>query len=218
MDEWLFLPEQNKNWVTLVLGFNFILFVLIKVRFEQQFFSFIRLIDTPMYFNIYGEKKFISQGFTYVSGLFSLINLVLLLCFLIQPFTQTPSFNLFLILLISIGAVLILRQSILLFLGLLLDLNGFVNQYQFRNLTYLFRLSILLFIGIIVYYYSFNQSAFFLQGVSITLIFIYFLVQLIVIKQLINIINKGGLYFILYLCVLKISPWIILIRGLKQIL
>ena len=137
MDEWLFLPEQNKNWVTLVLGFNFILFVLIKVRFEQQFFSFIRLIDTPMYFNIYGEKKFISQGFTYVSGLFSLINLVLLLCFLIQPFTQTPSFNLFLILLISIGAVLILRQSILLFLGFLLDLNGFVNQYQFRNLTYL---------------------------------------------------------------------------------
>jgi hypothetical protein len=171
-----------------------------------------------MYFNIYGEKKFISQGFTYVSGLFSLINLVLLLFFLIQPFTQTPSFNLFLILLISIGAVLILRQSILFFLGLLLDLNGFVNQYQFRNLTYLFRLSILLFIGIIVYYYSFNQSAFFLQGVSITLIFIYFLVQLIVIKQLINIINKGGLYFILYLCVLKISPWIILIKGLKQIL
>lgn len=218
MDEWLLLPENTKNWVTLILVGNFLLFVFIKIRFKQQFSSFIRLIDTPMYFNIYGEKKFVNQGFVHLSGGFSLITISLLLSFLIHPHTATPPLRVFLILALSVAVILVVRQLFLLLLGYLLDLNNVINQYQFRNLTYLFRLSIILFAGIIFYCYSFEQSDLFLKGLFISILIIYCISQLMVIYQLINTINKGGLYFILYLCVLKISPWTILIIGLKQIL
>lgn len=218
MDEWLVLPENTKNWVTLVLGLNFLLFVFIKVRFEQQFFSFIRLIDTPMYFNIYGGKTFTTQGFVYLSGVFFLSNSSLFISFLIRPHTTMPPLRVFLLLFLSIGAILVFRQLFLGFMGYLLDLKTSINHYQFRNLTYLFRLSILLFIGIIFYCYHFAHSEVFLEGLLIMIAGLYCLTQGMVIYQLISKLNQGGLYFILYLCVLKISPWALLIMGLKQIL
>ena len=76
------------------------------------------------------------------------------------------------------------------------------------------RLSI--FMGLILYYYTFELSPIFFEVFALISGFLYVLYHLLVVKQLFSIINQGGLYFILYLCTLKLSPWILLINGLKQ--
>jgi len=63
-------------------------------------------------------------------------------------------------------------------------------------------------LGLILYYYTFELSPIFFEVFALISGFLYVLYHLLVVKQLFSIINQGGLYFILYLCTLKLSPWI----------
>ena len=217
MKEWVLIASGNSDWMTYVMTINFLLFVFCKWRYQPQFFSFLRVIDTPLYFNNYAERPIYSQGFVLLSVLFSLINISLFICFYLSK-NQYASleFNLFAIILFGICATIALRQIILTVLSYFLELQHFINQYQFRTSTYLFRLNIFIFMGLILYYYTFELSPIFFEVFALISGFLYVLYHLLVVKQLFSIINQGGLYFILYLCTLKLSPWILLINGLKQ--
>ena len=81
MEEWVLIPSGNSDWMTYVIMVNFLLFVFCKWRYQQQFYSFLRVIDTPLYFNNYAERAIYSQGFILLSVLFSLINISLFICF-----------------------------------------------------------------------------------------------------------------------------------------
>ena len=48
--------------------------------------------------------------------------------------------------------MVVLRQIILVGLGFFIDLNSFINQYQFRQATYLFRLSFLAYMSLVFYH------------------------------------------------------------------
>jgi len=148
--------------------------------------------------------------------LFSLINISLFICFYLSKNQYALlEFNLFMIIFFGICGTIVLRQIILTLLSYFLELQHFINQYQFRTSTYLFRLNIFVFIGLVLYYYTFNLSPVFLESFTLISGILYIFYHLLVVKQLFSIINQGGLYFILYLCTLKLSPWILLINGLK---
>lgn len=216
MEEWVLIPSENSDWMTYVIMVNFLLFVFCKWRYQQQFYSFLRVIDTPLYFNNYAERPIYSQGFILLSVLFSLINISLFICFYLSKNQYaTLDFNLFALIFFGIFGTIVLRQIVMTALSYFLELQHFVNQYQFRTTTYLFRLNIFIFMGLVLYYYTFDSSPVFLELFVITSGILYVLYHLLVVKQLFHIINQGGLYFILYVCTLKLSPWILLINGLK---
>ena len=219
MEEWLPIPTQNTDWITLVLGANFLLFVFIKWRFEVQFFSFLRLIDTAVYFNNYANSPSILSGFVNFSSLFSLTTLSVFVVFFLHSFHGFElEFSTFLTFFLCALALLILRAIAIHLLGYILEVRSFIDQYQFRSITYVFRLCTLLFLGIVFYHYWLNDSFVFFKGMLYGGLVIYLVTQLMIIQQLINTIKDGGLYFILYLCTLKTSPWIILYIGVKRIL
>jgi hypothetical protein len=216
MEEWALIPSGNSDWITYVIMVNFLLFVFCKWRYQLQFFSFLRVIDTPLYFTNYEERPIYSQGFILLSVLFSLINISLFICFYLSKNQYALlEFNLFAIIFFGICGTIVLRQIILTLLSYFLELQHFINQYQFRTSTYLFRLNIFVFIGLVLYFYTFNLSPVFLESFTLISGVLYISYHFLVVKQLFSIINQGGLYFILYLCTLKLSPWIILINGLK---
>lgn len=216
MEEWVLIPKGNSDWMTYVMMVNFLLFVFCKWRFQLRFFSFLRVIDTPLYFNNYSERPIYSQGFILLSVLFSLINISLFICFYLSKNQYAPlEFNFFAIIFLGICGTIVLRQIILTVLSYFFELQHFINQYQFRTSTYLFRLNIFMFIGLVLYYFTFDLSPAFLESFAIISGVIYLGYHLLVIKQLFSIINQDGLYFILYLCTFKMSPWILLINGLK---
>lgn len=218
MDEWLPIPTQNTDWITLVLGVNFLLFVFIKWRFEVQFFSFLRLIDTAVYFNNYAANTSVLNGFVNSSILFSTITLSIFAVFFLHTFYDYPlEFSVFVTLFLCTLLMLLLRAVVIYLLSHLLKVRSFVDQYQFRSITYVFRLSTLLFLGVIFYHYWFDHSFLFFQGLMYVCVLGYLASQLMIIHQLFSTINEGGLYFILYLCTLKTSPWIILYLGVKRI-
>ena len=219
MNEWTLLTLNNNDWMAYVMGFNFLLFVLCKQRFSQQFFSFFRVIDTPLYFSSYGERFILQQGFVLCSIVFSIINTSLLLGYFLTHYTnQIFDLRTFAFLFGGISIVVILRQLILLALGFFIDLNSFINQYQFRQATYLFRLSFLCYVSLVFYHFSFAHAPLFFDLILFTVVGLYLLYHFMIYRQLFNVLNKGGIYFILYLCTLKLSPWILLFEGLNNLL
>lgn len=217
MEEWTLISHSNDTWITLVLGFNFLLFVFTKWRFEETFFSFFRLIDRSTHFNNYAEKSLLKQGFIFCLSFFSIANISLLGTSIMAHYGVVDyDFFSFLFIFSSTFTVIILRHCFQLILGNLLGLEDFLHQFQFRNSTYLFRLSVLLYLGLIFNQYTPQFSNIFLNGFLVLMLTTYLITQLLVIKDFFSTINRGGLYFILYLCTLKLSPWILLFGGLKK--
>ncbi|MGB1448564.1 MAG: DUF4271 domain-containing protein [Flavobacteriaceae bacterium] len=216
MEEWTLISSGGTDWLTYVFTFNFLLFVFCKWRYQQQFFSFFRVIDTPLYFNSYGDRPIHQQGFMVLSIVFSLINLSLITGFYLAEYQSIAfDFRLFISLLLGISGIVVLRQIAVMIAGYFFQILPFIQQYQFRITTYFFRLNILIFVGLILYQYTFSFSSIFYASFALVTLLLYLLYHLLVIKQLFSTINQGGLYFILYLCTLKLSPWILLINGLK---
>ena len=196
MEEWVLISSGNSDWMTYIMMVNFLLFVFCKWCYQSQFFSFLRVIDTPLYFNNYAERPIYSQGFILLSVLFSVINISLFICFYLSKNQYAPlEFNLFAIIFLGICGTIVLRQIILTVLSYFFELQHFINQYQFRTSTYLFRLNIFIFLGLILYYYTFDLSPVFLEYFALISGILYVFYHLIVVRQLFSIINQGGIIF-----------------------
>lgn len=219
MEKWELISSPNSDWLTYLFGINFLLFVFCKQRFNQQFFSFLRVIDTPLYFASYGERFVLQQGFIVLTVIFSIVNVALFFGFLLAHYTATLfNFYTFLILFGGISLVVLIRQIILMILSYFFKIHHLVNQYQFRNATYLFRLSFLLYTGLIFFHFSFNYSPLFLEVLLYVVFLLYILYNVMIYRQFFKVIKEEGLYFILYLCSLKLSPWILLFKELNDLL
>lgn len=216
MSEWMIYNQENNDWVTLLLFFNFLLFVSLKTLYTTQFYSFIRLFGSQLFINNFGDKPILTQGFNFLMGFFTLLNISLFLTLVLSNFGYVH-FQLysFLIIFFGISGVCFLRVVIVQFFGLLIKEHFMINNYQFRQFTYLNWWGLFLYIGLIIYCYSWSSLIFY-QSFLILALGLYLFFQFLVIWQLFKPINKSGLYFILYLCTLKLSPWILLLNGLNH--
>ncbi len=184
---------------------------------NKPFFSFFRFIDRSTHFNNYAEKSLLKQGFIFCLAFFSLSNISLLGTSILGYYGIIDyNFSSFVLVFLSTFGIIFLRHLFQLILANLLQLEGFIYQFQFRNSTYIFRLSVLLYIGLVFNQYIPLFSNLFFNGFLVLMLTSYLLTQLLVIKEFFSTINRGGLYFILYLCTLKLSPWILLFGGLKK--
>ncbi len=74
MEDWILRNIDQQDWLSLVLLFNFFLLVTLKLMYGNQFHYFIRIIDSALYFKIYGKDKLRLQSFTILGTVFLLVN------------------------------------------------------------------------------------------------------------------------------------------------
>ena len=116
--------------------------------------------------------------------------------------------------LLSIGFLSYLLNSIL---GQILAVKRETLAYIFNNLRFLFRLSIFIFIILVIHYYYFFDTFIFLSTTSLCLFIFYFLYSIVIIYKFLRNLDKGKLYFILYVCTLKITPWVFMYWFINNI-
>ena len=102
-------------------------------------------------------------------------------------------------------------------LGGILAVKRETLVYSFINLRFLFRISIFIFIILVIHYYYFFDTFIFLNTTSFCVFVFYFLYSIIIIYKFLRNLEKGKLYFILYLCTLKITPWVFIYWVIKNI-
>ena len=216
--DWILLNKIHQDWISILMFSNLMLLSLIKWRYNRKFTSFFKSIDPSVYFNNYGNNFFFNRYFGASILVFSIVNISLCLVFVLNSFNLIEldiiSFIIFFSFLLLIGFFSYLINSIL---GGILAVKRETLVYSFINLRFLFRISIFIFIILVIHYYYFFDTSIFLNTTSFCVFVFYFLYSIIIIYKFLRNLEKGKLYFILYLCTLKITPWVFIYWVIKNI-
>ena len=216
--DWILLNKVHQDWISILIFSNLMLLSYIKWRYDRKFTSFFKSIDPSVYFNNYGNNFFFNRFFGASILVFSIANISLYLIFILNSLDLIElnfiSFLIFFSFLLLIGFLSYLINSIL---GQILAVKREALAYIFNNLRFLFRLSILIFIILVIHYYYFFDTFIFLSTTSLCLFIFYFLNSIVIIYKFLRNLDKGKLYFILYLCTLKITPWVFMYWFINNI-
>ena len=216
--DWIILNNFHRDWVSILIFSNLLLLSYSKWRYDRKFTSFFKSIDPSVYFNNYGNNFFFNRSFGISILIFSLVNVTLFLIFILDSFNLIKMILFeFLILfsfLLSMGFVSYFTCS---FLGDVLKVRRQTLTYSFNNLRFLFRISIFIFIFLTVHHFYFFNTFLFLKTTFFCVLMIYCLFSIVIIYNFLGDLKKGRFYFILYLCVLKITPWVFIYWFIKNI-
>ena len=116
--------------------------------------------------------------------------------------------------LVSIGFLSYLINS---FLGNLLSVKKEALVFSFNNFRFLFRISTFIFVILFVHQSYFLKNFLFLRVIFFSVIIFYYLYGIVIAIKFLGNINNGKFYFILYLCILKITPWVFIYWFINNI-
>ena len=216
--DWILLNKVHQDWISILIFSNLTLLSFIKWRYDRKFTSFFKSIDPSVYFNNYGNNFFFNRFFGASILVFSIANISLCLIFILNSLDLIElniiSFLIFFSFLLLIGFLSYFINSIL---GQILAVKKETLAYIFNNLRFLFRLSIFIFVILVIHYYYFFDTFIFLSTTSLCIFLFYFLYSIVIIYKFLKNLDKGKLYFILYLCTLKITPWVFMYWFINNI-
>ena len=218
MMDWIVLNKFRIDWVSILIFLNLILLSYTKWKYNRKFTSFFKSIDPSVYFNNYGNNFFFSRLFGINILVFSLVNISLILIFVLNSFGLIKvvffEFSILFLFLIFIGFLSYILCS---FLGAILGVKRETLAYVFNNLRFLFRISIFVYAILIVHHFYFFNTFQFLKISFFCVLFLYYLFSIIIVYRFLEKLNRGKFYLILYLCTLKVTPWVFIYWFIKYI-
>lgn len=206
---------ENLDWVTLILVGCLLCYSLAKYLYPKRFQEFTLLPVTNKYFLVLGKGDEIQHPFNILLFIPQVL-LVSLFAFLVLKSTQENVLESPLLLFIQLctGYTVFVLSKFMIekLIGTIFNFETISNKYLYQKLSYRNLLAVFFFVGNLLFYYILEPSLLALLifigiiGVlnGITLFYSYKTNSAVIFKQL--------LYFILYLCALEISPYIILYK------
>ncbi len=206
---------ENLDWVTLILVGCLLCYSLAKQLYPKRFQEFTMLPVTNKYFLVLGKGNEIQHPFNILLFIPQVL-LVSLFGFLILKVSQGSAFESPLLVFVQICtgyAVFVLSKFMIeKLIGTIFNFEVLTNKYLYQKLSYRNLLAVLFFVGNLLFYFVLEPTTpallIFIGIIAllngITLFYSY--------KTNRSIIFKELFYFILYLCTLEISPYIILYK------
>lgn len=200
---------ESLDWVTLILVGCFIAITISKQFYPKRFEEFIMLPLTNKYFSIQGKNDLIVHPFNLLLFV-SHISVVSLFIFL---FFKEKAINhpwLFVQILTGYTVFILIKMSIEKIVSVIFSIENMINQYIYLKISYKNFLALLLFLGNILFYYLIEPSKLILIIFGLSIILLNIISLIISYKTYKKKILNNFFYFMLYLCALEISPFIIL--------
>jgi len=207
------IPISN-DWITIVLLAIISLLIYNKIRYSVRFQDLRSLLynnsyisnyakSTPLVFNSFNIIFIVIFAVTFSLLLFIGINLT-------GVMSNRTSKGLFLLIISYVFSYIIIRSIIGFLLAVLFEKEKEQQYYTFIKISYLSNFSLFMLPLLVINFYinSVLFSKFLMIAAILLLLFYYFL-------QIKNNIRFGFskiFYFILYLCALEISPFIIIYK------
>lgn len=207
---------SSDTWlISLVVGCLFLLAVA-AYAFQESFRSFVQLPLSNRYFIVAGKQKNSTHPFTLILFAIGLIGLALFCTLMLNTFNPGFALNAmsFLQVLAAVFGFFGVKFLIERLLGIVFKLETLINGYVFEKLTFLNLISLGLLGASVICVFAFDRnpwvlyisSALALTGYVIGLIYSY--------KSNEKVIFRNFFYFILYLCALEISPFLLMYKAL----
>lgn len=205
----------SQDWITLLLLGCIIITTAVKIIYPIRFQEYLKLPLSNKYFFVYGKNDPIYHPFNVLLFIPQAIGVSLLVYKIItwqNPLMGVENSYLYLKILMSFVGFVILKIILEKTIGLVFNIEHIIHQYVYQKLSYRNLMSVLflIFLFIVTFITSINKD----------LILVFCLVSLVVnaialfhsYKTNGKLIITNFFYFILYLCALEISPYIILYK------
>ena len=204
--------------LTLIILLVLLLLVLAKKMFQSRFEDFVSLVTSGKFMVIKSREHKALFGFNILMLIIHILSISLFLFILYRTFVPSNIENAGLILLRIITGYsffVLLKIFVEKIIANVFDIDDYIDQYLFQKHTYRNFISIMLFPVSIFLVYTDN-----LNKVLLYIILGLFFTAMILTFVRIIIKNEGQVtnywfYFILYLCALEITPYIILYKLIK---
>ena len=203
---------ESLDWVTLIMVGCIVVIAILKVIYPKRFEDFIRLPVSNNYFLAKGKSEELRHPFSILLFLIQLISISLFVyLFFLEKGKATVL--LFFQILSAVFIFIIVKTSIEKMIGAVFSIKNVIDQYIYEKLTYRNFISLLLIIANLIFYFSVKPD------LNTLLIFtgILFLINILILfytyKNYRSLIFSNFFYFLLYLCALEISPYLILYKA-----
>lgn len=200
------------DWVTLIMVGCILIIAILKVIYPKRFNDFIRLPVSNNYFLAKGKSEELRHPFSILLFVIQLISTSL---FVNLFFLEKGKANVFLFLqiLFVVFVFIIVKTSIEKMIGAIFSIEKLIDHYIYEKLSYRNFLSLLLIITNFIFYFSIKPDL----NILLILTGILFLVNMLILsysyKNYRSLIFNNLFYFLLYICALEISPYLILYKA-----
>ena len=200
------------DWVTLIMVGCILIIAILKVIYPKRFNDFIRLPVSNNYFLAKGKSEELRHPFSILLFVIQLISISL---FVNLFFLEKGKANvlLFLQILFVVFVFIIVKTSIEKIIGTIFSIEKLIDHYIYEKLSYRNFLSLLLIITNLIFYFSIKPDL----NTLLILTGILFLVNMLILsysyKNYRSLIFSNLFYFLLYICALEISPYLILYKA-----
>ena len=202
---------ESLDWVTLIMVGCIVVIAILKVIYPKRFEDFIRLPVSNNYFLAKGKSEELRHPFSILLFLIQLISISLFVyLFFLEKGKATVL--LFFQILSAVFIFIIVKTSIEKMIGAIFSIKNIIDQYIYEKLSYRNFISLLLIIANLIFYFSVKPD------LNTLLIFtgILFLINILILfysyKKYRSLIFSNFFYFLLYICALEISPYLILYK------
>ncbi|SIS41052.1 protein of unknown function [Zobellia uliginosa] len=207
------------DWITIILIGSILFLVLAKGLFYSRFLNFIILPFNNKYIFMYSKKEKLMNWFHIFFTIFQVINFALFI-FLARQILREGTDDVYpfmypIILACLLGFIVV---KIILQLG-----NGFIfgsiktiGELIFKKLSYLNYSGIIMFLANVILAYVAQGSKIVVYVAILLVLLINVIGWVTVLRNHQKFITNYFFYFILYLCALEISPFVIIGSYLKQ--
>lgn len=199
---------------TILLVLCLVLVATAKVLFTKRFNDFVYVLGNFRYLKVYSREIKAIDGFDALLFINLLISSSIFSVLMYQSFVgEIEDIPTFLIkVFIGIAVIILAKTSIERLLGSLFDVENILDFYVFQKMSYKNFIGLLLIPVNFILLFSVTPSPILLQ----ILVLVFLLINCISIaasyKTYQSLIKSNLLYFILYLCTLEISPYLVLYK------
>lgn len=204
------------DWIILSLILSFVLIGFLKKINSARFSYLIRFYETIIYLKIYDKgQKSLKNLFFYFTLILTFNTYALSIYLLTNSIYKTlEGFYFFLLILISLLILAFLRFFFMYCFSIILGYKEKFYKLIFASSTYYLQSSFLLFFSNLLFIFVFKNEIIYLYVLTGFSFFYVIIKELYIFFKNIKDLKSFFFYIILYLCAFKISPWILIFKGL----
>ncbi|MDC8002216.1 DUF4271 domain-containing protein [Aequorivita todarodis] len=204
------------DFATYLLVACFILFALAKYFYPKRFHEFSMLPITNQYFFVHGKNDELNHPFNIMLFAAQILCVSIFVFLLFKVFNPSEIENnkwLFLQICTAYSVFVLIKFSLEKIVANIFSMDALINNYLYQKLSYRNFLGILFFAGNLFFLYVYPPTATGLLIFGGCLLALNAIALLYSYKKNGKLILGNFFYFILYLCALEISPYIILYKS-----
>ncbi len=205
---------QTNDWATYLLVLCFLLMALAKYFYPRRFTDFMVLPLNNKFFMVHGKEDKIEHPFNIMFFVIQIICFAVFVNLLLNNFLGYKQNNLWLLIRIgtAYGVFVMGKVTIEKIVANTFSIDGIIDHYLFQKLGYRNFIALLLFCGILFFLYILPNHGDSILFFAVAILIINVVALIYTYQKNTILIASNFFYFILYLCALEISPYIILYK------